>query len=464
MLETQYTTERILRERETACVWLLRERETGRRMVFRRYEGDGSVYRKLVETDCPNLPHVMAVEEENGQVLVLEEYIQGDSLEALLKGCPMTPKEAARIAVQLCGALEVLHGLGAVHRDIKPSNIILREDQAVLIDFDAARIHKEDQSSDTRVMGTTGYAAPEQYGFGQTDARTDIYAMGVLLNVMVTGKHPSQELAEGRLRQIIETCIQVHADRRYPSAEALAAALKKKRRRLWPWLTAAAVLAATLLLWPKATEMPQPEPEPPAEQVAPAEPEIEEAPEPEIGEVPEIEEAPEPEPDPRQQALDEAILQTWTEPYPYRTEFRYDLDGDGTAEPYVFSPCVYGFPDRSLEWDTVSREPTDDSVGIRTVAPGVWRMTSDGRMEQVPAFADLLEEPETLVYCLERGGEGTPMVEPADAVEGIWQGAASMYQHRDAAGKWLFRVTAQLGDQKLEGHLISEIKVVEFME
>ena len=154
-----------IKERADGAVRLVRCRETGKRMILRQYRGDCSVYRRLMEVDCPHLPRIYRVDEQDGMVTVLEEYIWGDSLEDLLQGCPMTPEEAAKIAAQLCAALEVLHGFGAVHRDIKPTNIILREDHAVLIDFNAARIHKEEQSTDTRVMGTTGYAAPEQYGF-----------------------------------------------------------------------------------------------------------------------------------------------------------------------------------------------------------------------------------------------------------------------------------------------------------
>lgn len=80
--------------------------------------------------------------------------------------------------------------MAAVHRDIKPENIILRGSQAVLIDFDAARLHKPEHEADTQILGTTGFAAPEQYGLSQSDIRTDIYSLGVLINVMLTGNTP----------------------------------------------------------------------------------------------------------------------------------------------------------------------------------------------------------------------------------------------------------------------------------
>ena len=97
----------------------------------------------------------------------------------------------------------------------KPENVIIRGDEAVLIDFDASRIVKEDQRADTVVLGTTGYAAPEQYGISQTDGRADIYSLGVLLNIMLTGKHPSMELAPGKLGRIVQRCTQINPKKRY---------------------------------------------------------------------------------------------------------------------------------------------------------------------------------------------------------------------------------------------------------
>ena len=109
----------------------------------------------------------------------------------------------------------MLHSLGAVHRDIKPENVIIRGSEAVLIDFDASRLFKDGNPADTQVLGTTGYAAPEQYGIAQTDERADIYSMGVLLNVMLTGRHPSKELAGGRLGRVVQKCTMVNPSKRY---------------------------------------------------------------------------------------------------------------------------------------------------------------------------------------------------------------------------------------------------------
>lgn len=108
---------------------------------------------------------------------------------------------------------------------MKPENIILRGDQAVLIDFDAARLHKPEHETDTQVLGTTGFAAPEQYGLSQTDQRADIYAAGILINVMLTGEHPSRKLSEGHLGRVVRRCTQVSPEKRYPNVLRLMEAL-----------------------------------------------------------------------------------------------------------------------------------------------------------------------------------------------------------------------------------------------
>lgn len=163
----------------------------------------------------------MEAAEQDGQTAVLEEYVQGDTLAELLMGARLTEREARQVTMQLCQALHVLHSMGAVHRDVKPENVILRGSDAVLIDFDAARIYKVASESDTQVLGTTGFAAPEQYGIFQSDERADIFSLGVLLNIMLTGKHPSREMAAGKMGRIVRKCTMTAPEQRYQSARAL---------------------------------------------------------------------------------------------------------------------------------------------------------------------------------------------------------------------------------------------------
>ena len=224
-IDAEYETVKTIKNSERGCVSLLQNKRNGTRFIFRHYQGSGEVYRKLLSVSCRNLPKIMEAAEQDGMVAVLEEYIQGDSLAFLLAGACFTPAEARKITFQLCNALWVLHSLGAVHRDIKPENVIIRGSQAVLIDFDASRIFKSEISHDTQILGTTGYAAPEQYGITQTDERADIYSLGVLLNVMLTGKHPSKELASGKLGRIVQKCTMVNPKKRYKSVLYLMEAL-----------------------------------------------------------------------------------------------------------------------------------------------------------------------------------------------------------------------------------------------
>ena len=224
-IDAEYETVKTIKNSERGCVSLLQNKQNGTRFIFRHYQGSGEVYRKLLSVSCPNLPKIMEAAEQDGMVAVLEEYIQGDSLAFLLAGACLTPAEARKITLQLCNALWVLHSMGAVHRDIKPENVIVRGSEAILIDFDASRIFKNGTNQDTQILGTTGYAAPEQYGITQTDERADIYSLGVLLNIMLTGKHPSKELASGKLGRIVQKCTMVNPKKRYKSVLYLMEAL-----------------------------------------------------------------------------------------------------------------------------------------------------------------------------------------------------------------------------------------------
>ena len=218
---TEYDTLRVLKQSPRGTVSVVRHKKSGTRYVFRRYSGSGEGYRRLLPVLCPHLPQIMEAAEQDGQTAVLEEYVQGDTLAELLMGARLTEREARQVTIQLCQALHVLHSMGAVHRDVKPENVILRGSDAVLIDFDAARIYKDESESDTQVLGTTGFAAPEQYGIFQSDERADIFSLGVLLNIMLTGKHPSREMAVGKMGRIVRKCTMTAPEQRYQSARAL---------------------------------------------------------------------------------------------------------------------------------------------------------------------------------------------------------------------------------------------------
>mgnify|MGYP000031612807 FL=1 len=224
-IDQEYAVIRVLKESPRGSVRLIRHKALGKRLILRRFQGSGEVYRQLMGYVCGNLPQIYETAEQDGEVLVLEEFIEGDTLGFLLEEALFSPRETREVVLQLCRALWVLHSMAAVHRDIKPENVILRGRGAVLIDFDAARLHKPEYEADTQILGTTGFAAPEQYGLSQSDVRTDIYALGVLMNVMLTGEHPSKRLAGGRMGRVIERCTRVNPEKRYKDVIHLMSAL-----------------------------------------------------------------------------------------------------------------------------------------------------------------------------------------------------------------------------------------------
>ena len=151
--------------------------------------------------------------------------MQGRSLKQVLDEQGLLNEEQAYdIAVQLADILVRLHQLepAIVHRDIKPSNIIIEKNGHVnLIDFNAARHVNADKNEDTRMLGTVYFAAPEQFGFGQSDERTDIYGLGATINYIMTGDKPGAGIAECRFSDILKKCLMVDAKDRYQSAEEL---------------------------------------------------------------------------------------------------------------------------------------------------------------------------------------------------------------------------------------------------
>ena len=207
----------------------IRHRETGKDFILRRFPGSAATYARLIPVACPNLAKVYEAAtglfSGSERALVLEEYVEGDRVSEMLKGATFSRAETKHVAMDVCRALYTLHSLGIVHRDVKPENIILRGKNAVLIDYDAARQKKEVQQSDTVILGTTGYAAPEQYGISQTDGRADIFALGVTMNIMLTGVHPSVRMATGQIGRIISRCTMVQPDKRYKDVRHLMEAL-----------------------------------------------------------------------------------------------------------------------------------------------------------------------------------------------------------------------------------------------
>lgn len=218
VLKSEYQFIKALKNTEKTNLCVFQHKKLEKRLVKRSIEGTGDVYFVLRTLFHPNISNVYEAFKSETGVIVLEEYVDGQTIAEYLYDDLYTPNGVKVVISSLCDALSFLHAHKIIHKDIKPENVMIDNNGNVkLIDFDAARIHKGYQSRDTNFIGTVGYAAPEQYGLNQTDNRTDIYALGVLMNVMLTGQPPETKLYNGKLRKIIEKCTQTIPDNRFQS-------------------------------------------------------------------------------------------------------------------------------------------------------------------------------------------------------------------------------------------------------
>lgn len=215
----------VLSRKNGGEVLRLRHKTMGRDLILRLYPAPVEAYEKLCAVTAENLPEIYDVTALADGQAVLEEFIDGITVAAVMQSGRYRVGGVKRVMKAVCRALTVLNELGIVHRDVKPENVMVTpKGRVVLIDLNAARI-VSGAAADTVIMGTVGYASPEQLGIRESDHRTDVYAAGILLNVMLTGKHPSEELAGGRLGRVVKKCTAIHPGDRYQSAEALSEAL-----------------------------------------------------------------------------------------------------------------------------------------------------------------------------------------------------------------------------------------------
>ncbi|MCF0230295.1 MAG: serine/threonine protein kinase [Parasporobacterium sp.] len=185
------------------------------------------VYEYLKDNPHPNIPEVCDYEEQDGVLTVYEEYIRGEALDYVLDNRRMDKLEKIHILEEVCDALTFLHSAKPypiIHRDVKPSNIMITEDgRVVLTDYDAAKVFTPGQIRDTTLMGTEGSAAPEQYGFAQSDVRTDIYALGALIKQMFP--------KDFRMKRIADRAMEIAPRDRYGSVSEVKELLKRPHHR-----------------------------------------------------------------------------------------------------------------------------------------------------------------------------------------------------------------------------------------
>lgn len=238
----EYEEIKLLKQSEKSTVHLVREKDSGRTLIRKKLSGDRTypVYRKLRECEHPYLPKLMEVTCTDHCTTIIEEYIEGETIGSV----ELSEKQFASVARELCAVLEFIHGKGIIHRDIKPSNVILAKDGHIrLIDFDIARIGKEEAEQDTKILGTRGYAPPEQYGFSQTDERADIYSLGVTLNQISMG---GEKKIKKRYQKIIKKCMNLNPDKRYQSAGQVKRAFFLSK---WKFLYCVPVFLLLILIW-----------------------------------------------------------------------------------------------------------------------------------------------------------------------------------------------------------------------
>lgn len=218
--------------------------------------------------DHPSLPRIVDIIDNGRTIYVIMDYIEGESLDKILNtNGPQPQALVVEWAKQLCDVLSYLHNQKPpiIYRDMKPANIMLKpEGKLKLIDFGIAREYKQNNMTDTVSLGTRGYAAPEQFGgMGQTDARTDIYCLGVTLYHLLTGQNPAEPPYElypirqwnpsfsSGLEYIVQKCTQLNPDDRYQNCDELMYALehydemdenyrKKEKKKLTGFITVTA--------------------------------------------------------------------------------------------------------------------------------------------------------------------------------------------------------------------------------
>lgn len=270
----QYEIMACLKDSPGKKTYLLRQKENGEKFIFKFAEKEeathlleeGKLLWELSRTGgLSNFgepeTEIKDLKEENGKVFILRNYIEGRSLAELGEARSFTEEEICRTGILICESVMCLHRRKPpiIHRDIKPENIIIKKDGTLaLIDLETAREYKKGKQEDTYFAGTRETAAPEQYGFWQSDERTDIYGIGRTLLYMMTGDYFPEDLekAEGsrRLKKIIRQCCSFDPANRFPSAEKVISELQKclpdhrKENRRIQWLTGMIVLLCVAVL------------------------------------------------------------------------------------------------------------------------------------------------------------------------------------------------------------------------
>ena len=213
----------LLGEDEKTAIKLVRNEE-GNTLLCKRIDSSLlPIYRKLINVDHENIVTVYGITKDEYGILAVMEYFPSKTLEEkMLENGIFSIRDMKSVILQIAKGVSTIHDLGIVHRDLSANNILIDKNGRVKItDFGIARMYDKDKNADTRILGTHGYAAPEQFGFIQTDRKADVYAIGVLMNVMLSGKMPNEKLYKGdsKLMDIIQRCTSMKPSERYEVEE-----------------------------------------------------------------------------------------------------------------------------------------------------------------------------------------------------------------------------------------------------
>lgn len=205
-----------LHETADCRVELVKSSLDGREYIKKIYHGDKRlIFEALMQIKSQFIPQIYEIF-FGEDTIVIEEYAAGENLGELAKRGEISGKALSRIADELLLALQVLHENKIIHRDVKPENLIVTPDGIKLIDYGIARIYDENEERDTERFGTRGYAAPEQYGFGQSGPQTDIFAFGKTIEAVSSGIRIDWALAKAAAK-----CARFDPNDRFESAEAV---------------------------------------------------------------------------------------------------------------------------------------------------------------------------------------------------------------------------------------------------
>ena len=186
---------------------------------------DIEIYKKLQSLDIKGLPRIYDLVKGDGGISIVEDYIPGKTLDSSLE-IFCDEKSVVEFINKICFILESLHNLTPpiIHRDLKPENIIVNGEDVYLIDFNISRKYKGTNQKDTIMMGTEEYAAPEQYGFAESDVRTDIFGLGATIKFILE----NTDIKSRKLKMFTDKCLQIDPNNRFQNIKEVRLFLKKR--------------------------------------------------------------------------------------------------------------------------------------------------------------------------------------------------------------------------------------------